>query len=111
MLGVQASLGWRRPVSIQQLRWGERGGAASAPLVDVAAMKSSAALWDIARGRDFDLVVSSPRVDGGLTADGVLRLQAAAEVGVMPFQCPFWQCHAIMIIAYACSLPLTEPAR
>ena len=82
---MQASLGWRRPLSIQELRWGERGSIASAPLVDVASVKSSASLWDIGRGREFDLVVSSPRIDGSLDAEGVLRLQAAAEVGAVLF--------------------------
>ena len=46
----------------------------------VASVGSSAPLWDVVRGRDFDLLVQSPKVDGSVDAEGVLRLQAAAQV-------------------------------
>ena len=77
---LQASLGWRRPISIQQIRWGGQGSQDRQPLVEVASVKSSVPLWDMTRGCDFDLIVQSPRVDGGVDTDGVLRLQAAAQV-------------------------------
>ena len=42
---VQAQLGWRQPVSIQQIEWGD----GDEPLLEVQSVKSSASLWDIAR--------------------------------------------------------------
>lgn len=49
-------------------------------MVEVQSIRSSASLWDMARGREYEVVVSSPRVDASITEDGDLRLQRVAQV-------------------------------
>ena len=41
----QAQLGWRRPVSILQIEWGN----GKQPLLELQSVRSSTTLWDIAR--------------------------------------------------------------
>ncbi|CAL8464610.1 g4145 [Coccomyxa elongata] len=77
---TQASLGWRKPVNIENVQWGDRASeAAGGPLVEVPSIRSSASLWDIAKGRECEVLISNPRVDGSLTDDGTFLLQQVAQ--------------------------------
>lgn len=76
----QARLGWRTPVNIEHVEWGDLSEEGGRAVVEVQSIKSSASLWDMARGQEYEVVVSSPRVDGSLTEDGDLRLQRVAQV-------------------------------
>ncbi|KAK9904839.1 hypothetical protein WJX75_003587 [Coccomyxa subellipsoidea] len=75
----QARLGWRTPVNIEHVEWGDLSEEGGRAVVEVQSIKSSASLWDMARGQEYEVVVSSPRVDGSLTEDGDLRLQRVAQ--------------------------------
>ncbi|EIE19123.1 hypothetical protein COCSUDRAFT_59606 [Coccomyxa subellipsoidea C-169] len=80
----QASLGWRKPVNIEHVEWGDLSEAGGSAVVEVPSIRSSASLWEIARGREYEVVVSSPRVDGSLTEEGELRLQQVAQGKAAP---------------------------
>ncbi len=62
------------------MEWGDLSEAGGSAVVEVPSIRSSASLWEIARGREYEVVVSSPRVDGSLTEEGELRLQQVAQV-------------------------------
>lgn len=63
------------------MQWGDRvSEAAGSPLVEVPSIRSSASLWDITKGREYEVLVSNPRVDGSLTDDGTFLLQQVAQV-------------------------------
>lgn len=76
----QAKLGWRKPVDIEQIRWGDSSAPDANALVEVQSIKSSTSLWDVAIGREYEAVISSPRIDGSLTEAGELKLQQVAQV-------------------------------
>lgn len=63
------------------MQWGDPADKTGHPLVEIETIRSSAPLWDIIRGREFEVTVNSPRVDGSANSQGELELQRVAQVG------------------------------
>lgn len=106
----QANLGWRKPVNIENVQWGDRASeAAGSPLVEVPSITSSASLWDIAKGREYELLVSNPRIDGSLADDGTFLLQQVAQVSCWQTSvlgpsrfCPYCHLHLVVDLPLEC---------
>ena len=77
---MQASMGWRKPVHIQDLALTEPAALGGEQVVSIAKITSTKPLWDIVRGRDYDLVVSEPCVDCSLLPSGQVRLERLTQV-------------------------------
>ncbi|KAK9818270.1 hypothetical protein WJX72_009837 [[Myrmecia] bisecta] len=69
----QASLGWRRPIIIDQLKLMEPERLGGETLVDVQQISSTRSLWSIVTGKEFDVVVTAPFVDCLMAPDGQLK--------------------------------------
>lgn len=76
----QASLGWRKPLDVHGITLAEPSKLGGRELVTVSRIKSSAPLWDIVMGRDFDLIVGEPCVDCSLLPSGQSRLERLTQV-------------------------------
>jgi hypothetical protein len=79
---AQVKTGWRRPLQITDVQWRDPADAAGAALIEVESIRSAASLWDVVMGRDFEVVVGRPRVDGSVSPDGELHLQRVAQVAL-----------------------------
>lgn len=82
MVTEQVKVGWRTPMQITHVQWGDPAGTAGHALVEIDSIRGSAPLWDIVRGREFEVTVNSPRVDGSVNSQGELELQRVAQVAL-----------------------------
>ena len=74
-------MGWRRPLQLHEVTLTEPEALGGQQLVSISKITSTLPLWDIVRGRDFDLVVSEPCVDCSLLPSGQSRLERLTQVG------------------------------
>lgn len=70
---LQADLGWRKPVKISGITLQAPAHLGGETLASVASLRTNARLWDIARFKPFDVIVSSPQIDCTLSASGKLK--------------------------------------
>ena len=86
----QASLGWRRPVLLRGIAVAEPEQAGGAQLLQAAELRTTAPLWAVVTGRDYDAVLAAPRVSGARTAGGDWRLEGLLQArcrGFFHFGC------------------------
>ncbi len=66
---LQAEVGWRKPAKIRNVRWSE-SGSEGREIAAIESIRTSKPLWDIARGREFELTIDKPTVLGATDEDG-----------------------------------------
>lgn len=78
-LPAQASLSWRKPAVLHGLAVAEPAKSGGRPLLEALSLRTTAALWEVALGREFDVVLSAPRISGERDAAGDWRLETLLQ--------------------------------
>ena len=76
-----------KPANIRIVSWGEKGSEGR-ELAAIESIRTSKPLWDIARGREFEVTIDKPTVLGATDADGDPCILKVVEVSHSPHMCP-----------------------